>query len=62
MWTMPDIIWLSSHLLFENTKIKICTTVILSVVLYGCETWYNTLRKKQYHKVFKNRVLRRYLA
>jgi len=53
------IVWLSSQLLFKNTKIKIYTTVILSLVLYGCETWYNALRKEQYHKVFKNRVLRR---
>jgi hypothetical protein len=28
---------LSSHLLFKNVKIKICKTVILHVVLYGCE-------------------------
>jgi len=59
---MSAIIWLSSHLLFKNTKIKMYTAVILSLVLYGYETWYNTLRKEQYHKVFKNRVLRRYLA
>ena len=59
MWTVSGIIWLSSHLLFKNTKIKIYATVILSLVLYGCETWYDTLRKEQYHTVFKNMVLRR---
>jgi hypothetical protein len=59
---MSAIIWLSSHLLFKNTKIKIYTAVILSLILCGCETWYNTLRKEQYHEVFKDRVLRRYLA
>jgi hypothetical protein len=42
MLTMSGIIWLSSHLLFKSTKIKIYTAVILSLVLYGCETWYNT--------------------
>jgi len=31
--------FLSSRLLFKNLKIKIYTTIILSVVLYGCETW-----------------------
>jgi hypothetical protein len=44
---------LSSSLLSKNTKIKIYRTIILPVVLYGCETWSLTLR------VFENRVLRR---
>ena len=30
---------LSSRLLSKNLKIKIYRTTILSVVLYGCETW-----------------------
>ena len=30
----------SSRLLSKNLKIKIYKTVILPVVLYGCETWY----------------------
>jgi len=30
---------LSSRLLSKNSKIKIYRTIILSVVLYGCETW-----------------------
>jgi len=30
---------LSSRLLFKNVKIKIYRTIILPVVLYGCETW-----------------------
>jgi hypothetical protein len=34
-------------------------TVILTVVLYGCETWSLTLREKQRLGVFENRVLRR---
>jgi hypothetical protein len=29
------------------------------VVLYGCETWYLTLREKHRLRVFENRVLRR---
>jgi hypothetical protein len=30
---------LSSHLLSKNIKIRLYKTIILSVVLYGCETW-----------------------
>jgi len=30
---------LSSRLLSKNFKIKIYRTIILPVVLYGCETW-----------------------
>jgi hypothetical protein len=34
-------------------------TIILPVVLYGCETWSLTLREQQRLRVFENRVLRR---
>ena len=50
---------MSSGLLYKNLKIKIHRIIILLVVLYGCETWSLTLRKKRRVKVFKNRVLRR---
>ena len=40
-------------------KIKIYKTVILPVVLYGCETWSLTLREKCRLRVFQNRILRR---
>jgi hypothetical protein len=50
---------LSSHLLSKNIKIRIYRTIILPMVLYGCETWPLTLRKKHSLKVFENRVLRR---
>jgi hypothetical protein len=40
-------------------KIKIYKTVILPVVLYGCETWSLTLREKHRLRVFENSVLRR---
>ena len=36
---------LSSSLLSNNLKIKICRTIILPVVLYGCENWSLTLRE-----------------
>jgi hypothetical protein len=50
---------LSSRLLSKNTKIRVYRTIILPVVLYGCETWSLTLRDKQRLRVFENRVLRR---
>ena len=34
-------------------------TIILPVVLYGCETWSLTLRKERRLGVFESRVLRR---
>jgi hypothetical protein len=36
---------LSSSLLSKNVKIKLYRTLILSVVLCGCETWSLTLRE-----------------
>jgi len=50
---------LSSSLLSKNLKIKIYRTIILPVVLYGCETWSLTLREECRLRVFENRVLRR---
>jgi len=50
---------LSSRLLSKNLKIKIYRTIILSVVLYGCETWSLTLREERKLRVFENMVLRR---
>jgi len=49
---------LSSSLLSKNLKIKIYRTVILPVVLYGCETWSLTLGEERRLK-FENRALRR---
>jgi hypothetical protein len=34
-------------------------TIILSVVLYGCETWSLTLREERRVRVIENRMLRR---
>jgi hypothetical protein len=50
---------LSSRLLSRNVKAKIYKTIILPVVLYGCETWSFTLREEHRLRVFENRVLRR---
>jgi hypothetical protein len=50
---------LSSRLLSRKLKVKICKTMILPVVLYGCETWSLTLREEHRLRVFENRVPRR---
>jgi hypothetical protein len=43
----------------KNLNIKIYKTVILPVVLYGCETWSLTLGEEHRLRVFENRVLRK---
>ena len=41
------------------TGFTVYRTIILPVVLYGCETWSLTLREERRLRVFENRVLRR---
>ena len=48
---------LSSRLLSRKLKIKIYRTIILLVVLNGCEGW--SLREERKLRVFENMVLRR---
>ena len=50
---------MSYSLLSKNLKIKIYRTIILPVVLCGCETWSLTLKEESRLRVFENRVLRR---
>jgi hypothetical protein len=50
---------LTSRLLSKNLKVRIYKTIILPMVLYGCETWSLTLREEHRLRVFENRVLRR---
>jgi hypothetical protein len=49
---------LASRLLSGGVRVKIYRTIILPVVLYGCETWSVTLREEHRLRVFENRVLR----
>jgi hypothetical protein len=49
----------ASSLVFKNLKIKIYRSIILPVVLCGCETWSLTLREERRLRLFENRVLRR---
>ena len=48
----------SARLLYKNLKNKIYKTIILPVVLYGCETWSLTLREECRLRVFEKRILR----
>jgi hypothetical protein len=47
------------HLLFRNIKIKIYRTIMLLVILYGCETWPFTLTDEHRLRVIEKRVLRK---
>jgi hypothetical protein len=42
----------------KNLNTKIYRTIILLVVLYGCETWFLTLREEHTLRVFENSALR----
>ena len=53
---------LSSSLQSKNLKIKVHRTIILLVVLCGCETWSLTLREERRLRVCENRLLRRILG
>jgi hypothetical protein len=49
---------LSSSLPSKNINIKIYKTVILPIVLYGCETWSFALRQEHCLRVVENRLVR----
>ncbi|KAJ4427978.1 hypothetical protein ANN_23991 [Periplaneta americana] len=48
---------LSSSLLSKNLKVRIYKTVILLVLLYGCETWTLTLGEEHRFRVFENKSI-----
>jgi hypothetical protein len=54
---MKDLLF--SSLLSKYTKIKIYRTIIVPVVLLGCETWSVTFREELSVKLYENMVLRR---
>jgi hypothetical protein len=51
--------FLSYSFLPKNLKIKIYKTIIVSVVLYGCNTWSLRLRGERRLRLFENRALMR---
>jgi hypothetical protein len=50
---------LFSRLLSESIKIGIYKSIILPMVLSGCETWSLPLKEEHRLRVFENRILRR---
>jgi hypothetical protein len=46
-------------LLSKNIKIRLYKTIILPMVLCGCETWSLKLREEHRLRAFEDRVLRR---
>jgi hypothetical protein len=50
-------VFFSSGLLSKNLKVKIYRTIILPVVLYGCETWSLTWREKRRLLVLTNFIV-----
>jgi hypothetical protein len=44
----------------KNVKVRIYKTIILPVILYGCETWSLTVREEHKLRVFENRMFRIY--
>jgi hypothetical protein len=48
----------SSNLLSKNLNIKMFSTILLSVVFCGCETWSLTLTEERRLRIFENTVLR----
>jgi hypothetical protein len=55
--SMNSIVNRAHCLISKNLKIKIYRTVIMPVVLYGCETWSLTLGEEHRLRVFENGVL-----
>jgi hypothetical protein len=43
----------------ENVTVRIYKTIILPMVLYGCETWSLTLKEEHRLRIFEKRVMRR---
>jgi hypothetical protein len=55
----PVLNLLSSSLLSKYIKIKAYSTIILPVVMYGCESWSFTLREEHRLMASEDRVRRR---
>ena len=50
--------FLPSSLLYKNVNIKVHRTVIVPVVVYGCETGSLTLREERRLRILEGKVLR----
>ncbi|KAJ4446531.1 hypothetical protein ANN_13227 [Periplaneta americana] len=56
--SQPDALTVTPQYALKKSE-RIYKTVILPVVLYGCETWTLTLREEHRLTVFENKVLRK---
>jgi hypothetical protein len=54
--------FLKNNIFLRCNLTSIYKTIILPVVLYGCETWSVTLREEHRLRVFENKVLRRIIG
>jgi hypothetical protein len=61
-WVVAPFSLVEVCLLSRKLEVKIYKTIILPVVMYGCETWSLTLREEHRLRVFENRVLRRFFG
>jgi hypothetical protein len=59
---LATILFRTSRFLSENVKIIINRTIMLPVVLCGCETWCLTLREEHRLRMFENKALKRTLG
>jgi hypothetical protein len=69
-WSYTSVPPMCLHGVAKGTALLVCPyfcffmlcvscTIILPVVLYGCETWSLILREERRLRVFENRVLKR---
>jgi hypothetical protein len=49
---------MTSRMIQQCINKRMLRTIILCVVLYGCETWSLTLKEERRLRMFENRVLR----
>jgi hypothetical protein len=55
----------STHLLFrykilsQNTKLKICKTIVQPILPYGPETWTMTVGETDTFRVFERKIVRK---
>jgi len=57
-FSLESLIFLST---VKKIKSKACKIIILSFVLYGCETWSPTLREEHRFRVYENMELKKIL-
>ena len=59
-YSLEKILWFG--LVSKKLKVSAYKNIVLSVVLYGCETWSLTLKEEQWSSEFENKVLGKILG